>query len=103
MYVRCAFGRFPADRGEAVATRLREVQDPLSPAIRALPGLIDYYAGIDRAERRIVSVSVWASAEQAEALRTLPAAIEARDALAAAGVTWEPVVAFPVTWWAQSA
>lgn len=101
MYIRCARGRFSADRYEAVAKRLDDVQKKLAPAIRTVPGLIDYYAGIDRASNTTMSVSIWDTAEHATALETLPAAVTARNALAKEGVEWDDFATFTVSWWVQ--
>lgn len=103
MYIRCARGRFAADRYEPIANRLNDVQKKLAPALRKMPGLIDYYAVIDRERSMTMSVSIWDTAEHAEALETLPAAVAARKALEKEGVEWEPFDTCTVSWWVQPA
>lgn len=102
MFVRLARGRFTADKYDEIAERLRSAEAVLSPEIRALPGLIDYYAGIDRESSSIIRVSVWDRAEHAERMSGLATIQRLRDEFAAAGVEWEPVSTYAVTWWVQS-
>jgi hypothetical protein len=101
MYVRCLRGRFAAERYDDVSARLTEIQEKLTPAIRKLPGLIDYYAGIDRAANIAMSVSVWDTAEHAAGLEKIAAGSKARKAMADAGVEWDPVDTFFVGFWVQ--
>jgi hypothetical protein len=101
MYMRCLRGRFPAEKFEAIAQLLEEMQANLTPAVRALPGLIDYYVGIDQTTAVTLSVSVWDRAEHAEAMERIAAGIDTRTAIEQAGVTWDPVDTIPVTFWVQ--
>jgi len=102
MFVRLSRGSFAADRYQDIADRLQAAEVILSPAIRQLPGLIDYYAGIDRTTNSMIRVSVWDKEIHANAMPILPAVIESRAEFEAAGVDWEPVVTYSVAWWVQS-
>jgi quinol monooxygenase YgiN len=102
MYVRVARGAFQPEAYEEMAERLRAAELELAPAISALPGLIDYYAGMDRDSSSMIRVSIWDSREHAEAMSELPEVLAVRDAFAAAGVAWEPSGTYDVSWWVQS-
>ena len=92
-------------RGTFDPARVPEVQEMnvatgryLAPAIEKLPGLISYYAGAS-AEGSIVHVSIWESDEHARQLNSLKEMIvDARRDGAAAGVTFTPIVNYPIDW-----
>ena len=102
MYVRVSKGRFAADKYDEMADRLKAAEDVLAPEIRALPGLIDYYAGMDRDSNSMIRVSIWDRREHADAMFGLKQVAASREEFAAAGVEWEPVATYDVSWWVQS-
>lgn len=102
MFVRVSRGRFAADQYDDMAARLKAAEDALAPEIRALPGLIDYYAGMDRDTSSMIRVSIWDRREHADAMSGLKIVAAKRDEFAAAGVEWEPVATYDVSWWVQS-
>jgi hypothetical protein len=102
MFVRITRGRFAAEQYDEMAERLRSAETTLAPAIRELPGLIDYYAGMDRDSNSMIRVSIWDTREHADGMAGLRQVAETRDAFAAAGVEWEPVATYNVSWWVQS-
>jgi hypothetical protein len=102
MFVRVTRGRFAAEQYDEMAKRLQEAEAVLSPAIRALPGLIDYYAGIDRESASMIRISVWDTAEHAAQIASLPEIVSLKVVFEAAGVDWEPSSTYPVSWWVQS-
>ena len=70
----------------------------LIPAIRRLPGLIHFYAGVSP-EGSAVQVSVWDSGEHAAQLDQLTEMIiDARGEAEAVGVTFTPIVSYPINW-----
>jgi hypothetical protein len=102
MFVRVSRGLFAFDRCDEMDQRLREAENALAPAIGQLPGLIDYYAGIDSSSASMIRVSVWDTQEHAEAMARLPEVIRLRSEFEDAGVEWEPINTYQVTWWVQS-
>ena len=102
MFLRVARARFAAEKFDEMADRLQAAETVLSPAIRALPGLIDYYAGIDPESATMIRVSVWDKAEHAQQVSALPEIAELRAEFEAAGVEWEPINTYAVAWWVQS-
>ena len=50
----------------------------------------------------MIRVSIWDTREHADAMAGLRLVTETRDAFAAAGVEWEPVATYDVSWWVQS-
>lgn len=102
MFLRISRGHFAADRYQEIADRLRSAEVVLAPVIRELPGLIDYYAGLDRETNSMIRVSVWDTQEHAAAMANVKIVAEKRAEFEAAGVTWEPIVTYSVSWWVQS-
>lgn len=102
MFVRVSRGRFAADKYDEMAERLKAAEDLLAPEIRALPGLIDYYAGMDRDSNSMIRVSIWDRRAHADAMSGLKPVAASREEFAAAGVEWEPIAIFDVSWWVQS-
>jgi len=85
--------RFPEVHETAVATGRY-----LIPAIKKLPGLISYYAGASP-DGSMVHVSIWESDEHAQQLNRLKEMIvDARRDTEKAGVTFIPIVNYPIGW-----
>ena len=97
--VRISKGSFPADAYDEVRRRLDESQQRLVPAIRALDGLVSYYAGADRASNTMVNVSVWESMDAAEQMSSLPEMLALAGDFVALGVVFErPIVNYDSLW-----
>lgn len=101
MFVRVSRGTFPERRYKAIEKHLHVIGPTLAPAVRELPGLIDYYAAIDRESRTIIQISLWLTEKHATALETFPAIIAARTEFEALGLVWEPTIIYNVAWWVQ--
>ena len=92
-------------RGNFDPARFAEVQEMtvatsryLIPAIKKLPGLISYYAGASPGGSA-VHVSVWESDQHAQQMSRLKEMIiDARQDAERAGVTFSPIVNYPVDW-----
>jgi hypothetical protein len=85
--------RFPEVHEMAVATGRY-----LIPAIEKLPGLISYYAGASP-DGSMVHVSIWESDEHAGQMGRLKEMIvDARRDSEAVGVTFTPIVNYPIDW-----
>ncbi|MEY9926632.1 hypothetical protein ABH926_001254 [Catenulispora sp. GP43] len=70
----------------------------LIPAIKALPGLLDFVAGVSP-DGSMVNFSVWDTAEHAAQMNQLKEmAVIARGEMEAAGVVFNPIVTQPVSW-----
>ncbi len=70
----------------------------LIPAIKKLPGLISYYAGASP-DGSMVHVSIWESDEYAQQMGRLKEMIvDARQDAEKAGVTFIPIVNYPIDW-----
>jgi len=99
--IRIARGVFdPARYGEAV--RMFEVTGSyLMPAVKKLPGMIHYYAGIARSGSG-AHISLWDSAAQAEQIGNLrEIKIDARGAAAAVGARMAESEIYSVVWSAR--
>jgi quinol monooxygenase YgiN len=70
----------------------------LVPAIKQLPGLISYYA-MSSPDGSTVHVSIWESDEHAQQMSRLKEMIvDARSEAERAGVTFTPIINYPVDW-----
>ena len=70
----------------------------LVPAISRLPGLISYYAGASP-DGSVIHVSIWDSGEHASQMGRLKEMIvDARTDAEKAGVSFTPIVNYPVDW-----
>ncbi len=96
--VRVSRGSFDPSRFAGVDAVNKKVSEYLVPAIRRLPGLMHWYAGVSP-EGSIVNVSVWDSDEHAAQMgRLTEMTVDARGEMEAAGVTFIPIVNYPVNW-----
>jgi hypothetical protein len=71
MIVRISRGRFEPAAYAEIERRLRESATSLIPAIRKLPGVLPYYAGIDRDSSTMINVSTWRSLDDARQMDSL--------------------------------
>jgi hypothetical protein len=85
-------------------TRNRQEREPrtsgkyLIPAIRQLPGLVEYFAAASPTGS-IVHISIWETDEHAQQMSRLKEMIvNARNDAEAVGVTFVPIVNYPVSW-----
>ena len=96
--VRVSRGTFDPARYQEVREVTLATGKYLIPAIRQLPGLINYYA-TNSPDGSSVHVSIWESGEHAQQMSRLKEMIvDARQAAEAAGVTFTPIVNHPIDW-----
>jgi hypothetical protein len=96
--VRVSRGSFDPARQSGVDGMALATGDYLKPAIRKLSGLHDYYVACSPTGS-FTHVSVWESDAAAEQMSRLKEMIvDARQAAEAAGVTFIPIVNYPVLW-----
>lgn len=96
--VRVSTGRFDPNRYAEVEAADVRTSKFLIPAIKQLPGLVQYHAGI-WPEGSLVNVSVWDSARHADQMGELKEmTVLARGEMLAVGVTFQPIVNYPVRW-----
>ena len=96
--VRVSRGSFNPTRFAEVEAVNKKVSEYLIPAIERLPGLIHWYAGVSP-EGSIVNISIWDSGEHAAQMdRLTEMTVEARGEMDAVGVTFIPIVNYPINW-----
>lgn len=96
--VRVSRGNFDPARFAEVQAMTVATSRYLIPAITKLPGLISYFAGASP-DGSMVHVSVWESEEKAQQMSRLTEMIvNARADAEKAGVTFIPIVNYPVDW-----
>lgn len=96
--VRVSRATFDPSRFAEVDAMNEKVSEYLIPAIRRQLGLIHYYTGVSP-EGSIMHVSVWDSDEHASQLNHLTEmTVTARGDAEAVGVTFTPIVNYPVNW-----
>ena len=96
--VRVSRGTFDPARLAEVERMSRETAAYLIPAIRSLPGVLDYFAAVSPTGS-MVHVSIWDSDAHAQQMGRLKEMIvDARNAAVAVGVEFAPIVNYPVSW-----
>jgi hypothetical protein len=96
--VRVSRGSFEPSRFEEVDAVNLKVSEYLIPAIKQLPGLIHWYAGVSPAGS-IVNLSVWDTDEHAAQMDGLKEmTVDARREMDAVGVEFIPIVNYPINW-----
>jgi hypothetical protein len=96
--VRVSRATFDPSRFAEVDAMNKKISEYLIPAIERLPGLIHFYACVST-EGSAVHVSVWDTDEHASQLDHLKEmTVDARGEAEAAGVTFTPIVNYPVGW-----
>lgn len=96
--IRVSLGNFDQGRFAEVDQMTRDTGRYLIPAIQQLDGLISYYAGMS-SEGSVVHVSVWQSNEHADQMgRLREMIVDARGDAEAAGVSFIPIVNYPIAW-----
>jgi hypothetical protein len=96
--IRVSRGNFDPARFEEVDRMTKETGTYLIPAIQKLPGLLSYYAGASP-DGSLVHVSLWDSEEHAKQMGSLKEMIiDARRDAEAVGVTFIPIVNYPLSW-----
>ncbi len=95
--IRVSRGNFDPAQFEEVSRMTKETGKYLTPAIQKLDGLLSYYAGASP-HGSMVHVSVWDSEGHAEQLSRLKEMIvDARHDSEAVGVTFIPIVNYPIS------
>jgi hypothetical protein len=96
--VRVSRGNFDPARFEQVEQMTRDTGSYLIPAIGRLDGLIAYHAGAS-VQGSMVHVSLWQTNDHAEQLSQLKEmVVDARSDADAVGVTFIPIVNYPIAW-----
>ena len=96
--VRVSRASFDPSRFAEVDAVDTKVSEYLVPAIQRLPGLIHYYVGVSP-EGSMVHISVWDSEEHAAQMSQLKEmSVDASGEMVAVGLTFVPIVNYPITW-----
>ena len=96
--VRVSRGTFDPARFAEVQAMTIATGRYLVPAISRLPGLISYYAGASP-DGSMIHVSIWDSGEHASQMGRLKEMIvDARTDAEKVGVSFIPIVNYPVDW-----
>ena len=99
MVVRISRGSFEASRYADIERRLRDSSQSLIPAIRKLPGMINYYVGIDRESSTMVNVSIWENLEAAQQMGSLKEMLALAGEFQSVGVQFErPIINYETLW-----
>lgn len=98
-FVRLSRATFDAGLYPMVRKLLAASEAILAPGIRALPGCVHFWAGIDEEAGTMVNVSVWTTLAGARQLDTYEPMLAQGRVFSAAGVTFErPIVNYDVLW-----
>ena len=78
---------------------MKESEAVLRPGIEAMPGLLAYYAGADKATHSLTNTSVWDSLEHAKQLDHFQPMLDSGKRFAAEGATFErPIMNYASLW-----
>jgi len=98
--IRISRANFPPNLFAEVDAMNKKTSEYILPALRRLPGLIHFYAGVSP-NGSAVQVSVWDTDEHAAQLNTLKEmAVDGRRDMESVGVAFVPIVTCPIdkTW-----
>ena len=96
--VRASRATFDPSRFAEVNTANTKTSEYLILAVKRLPGLIHFYAGVSP-DGSMLQVSVWDSEEHSAQLNHLKEmVVVARRELEAIGVTFTPIATYPISW-----
>jgi hypothetical protein len=96
--VRVSRATFDPSRFVEVNAANTKTSEYLIPAVKQLPGLIHFYAGVSP-DGSMLQVSVWDSEEHSAQLNQLKEmVVVARREMEAVGVTFTPIATYPVSW-----
>ena len=96
--IRVSRANFDPARFADVDQMTRDTGHYLIPAIQQLDGLIGFYSGLST-EGSVVQVSLWQSNDHAKQMDRLKEMIvDARNDAEAVGVTFTPIVNYPIAW-----
>ena len=96
--VRVSRGNFKPSRFPEVEKMARDTGEYLIPAIRGLSGVLGYFVAASPSGS-MVHVSLWESEEKAQQMAQLrEMVVNARQAAEAAGVSFIPIVNYPIKW-----
>lgn len=96
--VRISRASFDPVRFAEVNAASKKTSQYIIPAVRRLPGLLRFYAGVSP-KGSIVQISVWDTDEHAAQLdRLKEMVVDGRRDMEAAGVTFTPIFHYPIDW-----
>jgi len=96
--VRASRATFDPSRFAEVDAMNTKTSEYLIPAVKQLPGLIHFYAGVSP-DGSMLQVSVWDSEQHSAQLNHLKEmVVVARGEMEAIGVTFTPIATYPVSW-----
>jgi hypothetical protein len=96
--VRVSNGHFDIAKLPEVERAYAASEAALREGLEKLPGLIHFYAGIDREKGCVTNVSVWESVEAAKQLNAFQPMLDQRPLMEAAGVTFEVITNHEMLW-----
>jgi hypothetical protein len=97
--IRISLGFFDADMTDMVEAKLAGTRERLEPGIRAMPGNLGYFAGIDRVNCAMHNVSLWESVADAEQMASFKPMLDLAGEFAALGVRLQRPILNCATLW----
>jgi hypothetical protein len=94
--VRISRATFDPSRLDDVDAMSKKISTYIIPALRQLPGLLHFYSGVS-VKGSMVQISIWDTDEHAAQLNNLKEmAVDGRRDMESVGVTFTPIVHYPV-------
>jgi hypothetical protein len=97
--IRVSIGHFEPENADVIKNMLEATKAELEPGIRALPGNLAYWAGIDRENCAMTDVCRWESHEAAKQMATFQPMVDLAGQFITAGVRFQrPILNFEELW-----
>jgi len=96
--VRISRGRFEPGQYQEIKEQLIAARQSLIPAIRSLPGLLNYYVGIDAVTSTMINVSLWDSLEHAQQMSGLAPMLALASMFQQLGVQFDTIANHETLW-----
>ncbi|MEZ5934757.1 MAG: hypothetical protein R3F54_23035 [Alphaproteobacteria bacterium] len=97
--VRVSIMRCDPSRFSDFRRRMTEAEHLLAPGIRAMHGLVSYWAGADEATSSLTNVSVWRTLDDAKQMDSFQPMLDLGKQFAEQGATFErPIMNYTTLW-----
>lgn len=98
MTIRLVRAHFEPSRYREIDALMKKAAVSLVPAMQSQPGLIDYYVAINAEEGKMVHVSIWETAREAEAVASFMPLQNTKEEFEAHGLTLDEIANLEVAW-----
>ena len=98
MTIRLVRAHFDPSRSAEIDALMKRAAVTLVPAMQSQRGLIDYYVAVNNKEGKMVHVSIWETAREAEAVAKFMPLQKTKEEFEAHGLTLDEITNLDVAW-----